>query len=95
MERGLVLPPLHSGTCQKDWPQHSEPHYSRAQLCVKERSSPSHAFIKYRASYPQVDPNNRKHYADLMPLWRGVKYVPMVWDQAKVKAEGTLVLEPK
>ena len=38
-----------------------------------------------------------KHYADLMPLWREVKYVPMVWDQAKVKAEaeGTLVLEPK
>jgi penicillin amidase len=38
-----------------------------------------------------------KHYDDLMPLWRAVEYVPMYWDQAKVKAEadGTLVLEPK
>ncbi len=38
-----------------------------------------------------------KHYADLMPLWRAVEYVPMYWDQAAVRAEaeGTLVLEPK
>ena len=38
-----------------------------------------------------------KHYDDLMPLWRAVEYVPMYWDQAKVKAEaeGTLVLEPR
>jgi penicillin amidase len=38
-----------------------------------------------------------KHYDDLMPLWRAVEYVPMHWDEAKVKAEaeGTLVLEPR
>jgi acyl-homoserine lactone acylase PvdQ len=28
-----------------------------------------------------------KHHADLMPLWRAVEYVPMYWDEAKVKAE--------
>jgi penicillin G amidase len=38
-----------------------------------------------------------KHYADLMPLWHAVEYVPMYWDQAKVKseAEGTLILESR
>jgi penicillin amidase len=37
-----------------------------------------------------------KHYDDLIPLWRGVQYVPMYWDRAQVtaNAEGTLRLQP-
>jgi penicillin G amidase len=38
-----------------------------------------------------------RHYDDLIPLWRGVQYVPMYWDKAQVSAnsEGTLRLEPR
>jgi len=38
-----------------------------------------------------------KHYADLMPLWRAVKYVPMYWEKEKLLADGMtfkLTLEP-
>jgi len=38
-----------------------------------------------------------KHYADLMPLWRAVEYVPMYWEKEKLLAGGTtstLTLEP-
>jgi penicillin amidase len=38
-----------------------------------------------------------KHYDDLIPLWRGVQYVPMYWDKAQASAnsEGVLRLEPQ
>jgi penicillin amidase len=38
-----------------------------------------------------------KHYDDLIPLWRGVQYVPMYWDKSQVtgNAEGILRLEPQ
>ena len=38
-----------------------------------------------------------KHYADLMPLWRAVEYVPMYWGKERLLADGvtfTLTLEP-
>lgn len=37
------------------------------------------------------------HYADLLPLWQGMEYVPMLWDQAKVQAAAaaTLTLTPR
>lgn len=37
------------------------------------------------------------HYADLMPQWQAVKYIPMYWDKEKLLASGgttTLNLEP-
>lgn len=35
------------------------------------------------------------HYADLIPQWRAVTYVPMHWDRGQVQAAATLVLQPK
>ncbi len=36
------------------------------------------------------------HYADLAPLWAGLQYYPMRWEDASVResAEGVLILEP-
>jgi penicillin amidase len=38
-----------------------------------------------------------QHYADFIPQWRQVQYIPMYWDRARVlaDAEGILVLQPK
>ncbi|MGQ9840610.1 MAG: penicillin acylase family protein [Anaerolineae bacterium] len=35
------------------------------------------------------------HYADLIPRWRAVTYVPMHWDRGQVQAAATLMLQPK
>lgn len=35
------------------------------------------------------------HYADLIPQWRAVAYVPMHWERGRVQATATLVLQPK
>jgi len=39
-----------------------------------------------------------KHYADLIPLWRGIEYIPMYWEKERLLASGatsTLTLEPR
>ncbi len=37
-----------------------------------------------------------QHYADMAPLWAGIQYYPMLWDQATIthNAEGHLILMP-
>ena len=39
----------------------------------------------------------RKHYNDMIDLWRTIQYHPMLWDRASVEAvkEAALTLEPK